>query len=312
MGGMANLTFTLHSGRRVGVTTLGDPIAERIVVFCHPAPGSSVFDPDPDVSTNRNVHIVSLDRPGYGSSDPWPYGSWPSIVRAADDIAEYLRELKRMEATIGVNRPPTVGIAGWSAGGRVALAFAARHPELVDRVAVVATPAPNHAVPWIPPELQRMSDQLAQLSPDEAMSRLSGMMQGQADAVLAADGEGAVPLDALGVGPVDAAVLERPGLHDRLGRMLRDAFRRGPGGVAGDVLSYTARPWGFEPADVRAKTLIVAGQADPIAGHAHAAWYQKAVPDARLEVMPGVGHLVIAPAWERVLSHLAPGTSTRV
>jgi len=27
--------------------------------------------------------------------------------------------------------------------------------------------------------------------------------------------------------------------------------------------------------------------------------------------VPGTGHLVIVPAWERVLSHLAPGTKKR-
>ncbi|MEY9954178.1 pimeloyl-ACP methyl ester carboxylesterase [Leifsonia sp. EB34] len=306
MGRMANLTFTLRSGRRVGVTTLGDAVAERVVVFCHPAPGSSVFDPDPDASANRGVHIVSLDRPGYGSSDPWPAGSWPSIVGAADDIAEYIREMKRLEAPIGVNRPPTIGIAGWSAGGRVALAFAARHPELVDRVAVVATPAPNEHVPWIPPELQKQSDELGRLSPDEARSRLSAMLQDQADAIRSADLESGVPLDVLGVGPVDAGVLALRGLEDRLGRMLKDAYRQGPGGVAADILSYTARPWGFDPSAVQAKTLIVAGQADPIAGHPHAAWYQRTIPDARMEVVPGAGHLVIAPAWDRVLEFLAP------
>jgi pimeloyl-ACP methyl ester carboxylesterase len=306
MGRMANLTFTLRSGRRVGVTTLGDPLAARVVVFCHPAPGSSVFDPDPDASANRGVHIVSLDRPGYGSSDPWPAGTWPSIVGAADDIAEYIREMKRTESPIGVNRPPTIGIAGWSAGGRVALAFAARHPELVDRVAVVATPAPNEEVAWIPPAMQQQSDELGRLAPDEARSRMSGMLQGQADVVRAADLEAGVPLDLLGAGPVDAGALALAGLEDRLGRMLKDAFRQGPGGVADDILSYTARPWGFDPGAVRAKTLIIGGQADPIAGHAHAAWYQRAVPDSRMEMVPGAGHLVIAQAWSRVLSFLAP------
>lgn len=303
---MANLTFTLRSGRRVGVTTLGDPLAARVVVLCHPAPGSSVFDPDPDASANRGVHIVSLDRPGYGSSDPWPAGTWPSIVGAADDIAEYIREMKRTESPIGVNRPPTIGIAGWSAGGRVALAFAARHPELVDRVAVVATPAPNEDVQWIPPAMQQQSDELGRLTPDEARSRMSGMLQGQADVVRAADLEAGVPLDLLGAGPVDAGALALAGLEDRLGRMLKDAFRQGPGGVADDILSYTARPWGFDPGAVRAKTLIIGGQADPIAGHAHAAWYQRAVPDSRMEMVPGAGHLVIAQAWSRVLSFLAP------
>lgn len=306
MSGMANLTFTLRSGRRVGVTTLGDADAERIVVFCHPAPGSGVFDPDPDVSVARDVHIVALDRPGYGSSDPYPAGTWPSITRAADDIAEYLRSLERDEGPIGVRRPRTVGVAGWSAGGRIALALAARHPGLVDRAAIIATPAPNEAVPWIPPDLQAISDRLAKLPPDEALEQLSGMLQGQADTVAAADEPGEVPAELAGAGAVDERVLERPGVRDRLGRMLRDAFRQGTIGVASDLLSYTARPWGFEPGDVRAETLIVAGQADAIAGGAHAAWYREAVPNARVEMVPDVGHLVVVPAWGEVLAHLAP------
>lgn len=309
MGPMANLTYTLRSGRRVGVTTLGDADAERIVVFCHPAPGTSVFDPDPDASATRNVHIVALDRPGYGSSDPVPYGEWPSIVRAADDIAEYLRSVVLAERSMGVRRVRTVGIAGWSAGGRVALAFAARHPDLTERVAIIATPAPNDAVPWIPPELQAESDRLGGLAPAEAIQQLSGQLQPQADAVLAAADPGDVPPEAVGATAVDDAVLAQPGVRDRLGRMLHDAFRQGTAGAAADILSYTARPWGFEPGDVRAKTLIVGGQGDAIAGNAHAAWYQKAVPDSRMEMVPGVGHLVIVPAWGRVLAHLAPNST---
>ena len=311
MGGMANLTFTLASGRTLGVTGFGDSAAERIVVFCHAAPGSSVFDPDPDASSNRNVHILAFDRPGYGSSDPLPTGTWPSIAQAADDIAEYLRSMNRDESSAGINRPDSIGIAGWSAGGRVALAFAARHPDLADRVAIIGTPAPNESVPWIDPQLQAMSDHLVTLEPDAALAQLSGMLQPQADAVNGADEAGDVPLDLLGASAVDDAVLALPGAHDRLGRMLKDAFRQGPGGVAADILSYTARPWGFDPADVAAKTLIVNGQADPLAGNAHASWYQKAIPDARVEMMPGVGHLAVIPAWDRVLSHLAPGTTRR-
>lgn len=306
MGAMADRTFTLRTGRVVGLSGFGDADAERLVVFCHAAPGSSVFDPDPDASAERNAHIVALDRPGYGSSDPWPPGTWPSIVQAADDIAEYLRSVVVAESVIGVTRPRTVGIAGWSAGGRVALAVAARHPQLVDRLAIIGTPAPNEAVPWIDPGLQQLSDQLGAMSPDEARSRLGEMLQPQADAVAAADEPGDVPLDALGIGPADQQALGRPGVHDRLGRMLKDAFRQGTGGVAADILSYTARPWGFDLADVQAKTLIVAGQADPLAGHAHAAWYQRAIPDARMEMVPGAGHLAIVPAWGRILSHLAP------
>jgi len=311
MGRMADRTFTLRSGRVLGLSSFGDSDAERLVVFCHPAPGSSMFDPDPDASAAGGAHIVALDRPGYGSSDPWRAGTWPSIVQAADDIAEYLHSVVVAESVIGVSRPRTVGVAGWSAGGRVALALAARHPQLIDRVAIVGTPAPNEAVPWIDPQLQAVSDRLAAMEPDQARAQLRSMLQPQADAVAAATEADEVPLDALGIGAVDDQVLARRGLRDRLGRMLLDAYRQGPAGVADDILSYTARPWGFDPADVAAKTLVIAGQADAIAGHAHAAWYQRALPDARLEMVPGVGHLAIASTWGRILSHLAPAQVTR-
>lgn len=304
MGRMADRTFTLRSGRVVGVSGFGDSDAERIVVFCHAAPGSSVFDPDPDASAERNAHIVAIERPGYGSSDPWPAERWPSIAQAADDIAEFIRSILVAESVIGVSRPRTVGVAGWSAGGRVALAVAARHPQLVERVAIVGTPAPNEAVPWIDPQQQALSDQLGAMAPGEAMSTLSGMLQPQADAVLSASEPGEVPLDVLGIGAADAQWLARPGVRDRLGRMLKEAFRQGTAGVAGDILSYTARPWGFDLADVQAKTLVLAGQADPLAGHAHAAWYQSSLPNARMEMVPGVGHLAVVPMWGRILSHL--------
>ncbi len=307
---MANISFTLASGRRVGVSTLGDADAERVVVFCHSAPGSSIFDPDPLVTNTRNVHILALDRPGYGSSDPLPAGEWPSIQRYADDIAEYLHFLRRDEGSIGV-RPGPVGIAGWSAGGRVALALAARHPELVDRVAIVATPAPNEQVPWIPPELASRSEELGKRPPDVAISQLGEQLDGQLGDVLNAGADAPVPLDAVGASETDSAVLDLPGARDRLERMMRDAFAQGTRGLAADILSYTARPWGFDVADVQAKTLIVNGQADAIAGNAHATWYQRSLPDARVEMIPNRGHLVIIPAWDRVLSHVGPGTKLR-
>jgi pimeloyl-ACP methyl ester carboxylesterase len=307
---MANLTFTLASGRTIGVTATGNPLADRIVVFCHPAPGSSMFDPDPLVSSTRDVHIVAIDRPGYGASEPLAPGTWPNIPRCADDIAEYLRSISRAEAQIGVGRPRAVGIVGWSAGGRIALAFAARHPDLVDRVAIVATPAPNEEVPWIEPRLTQLSEKLAALPADAALSQLTEMLEPQAQAVTAADQDDDVPLDLLGASEVDREALGRAGARDRLGRMLRDAYRQGARGVAADILSYTTQPWGFDFADVAAKTLIVNGQGDALAGNAHATWYQRTLPDARVEMVPGAGHMVIMPAWSNVLAHLAPGTLT--
>jgi hypothetical protein len=88
--------------------------------------------------------------------------------------------------------------------------------------------------------------------------------------------------------------------------MLRAAFAQGARGLAADIAGYCLQPWGFEPEAVRAKTLLLYGSHDPVADPRHGRWWQSRLPDARLEVAPGAGHLLVIPMWARVLSHLAP------
>ncbi|MEO6828009.1 MAG: alpha/beta hydrolase [Microbacteriaceae bacterium] len=300
---MANLQFTLDSGRKLGLTAFGVPTARRVVIFCHGAPGSSDFDPNPTASVDADVHILAFDRPGYGSSEPLPPGRWPSVSGAADDIAEYLHSAERAARTLGQHELDSVGVVGWSAGGRVALALAARHPDLVDRVAVVATPAPNDEVRWIDPELSRISERMAMQPPDDAVADLTNLLAAEVPGAAGpSDFEAQASLSSLGATDADAGALEYPGAIQRLEGMLRDAFRHGAIGLACDILAYTARPWGFDLSDVEAKTLLLYGEADAVAGRAHAQWYRKQLADARVEMVPGVGHLLIIPTWERVLA----------
>ncbi|MCX7523085.1 alpha/beta hydrolase [Microbacterium sp. STN6] len=302
---MSNVQFTLTSGRRLGLTASGDPTATRVVVFCHPAPGSAHFDPDPPASRS-DVHVIGIDRPGYGSSDPLPEGEWPSVAQAADDIADYLRSSEHTATSLGAHEFDSVAAVGWSAGGRVALALAARHPDLVDKVAVVATPAPNEEVEWIPPEFVAMSEKLAAMPAGQALSKLGADITHQmGDQLPGEDPEQPVPLGQLGVTDADAAALARPGVEQRLDGMLRDAFRQGAVGLATDILSYTARPWGFDLSDVQAETLLVYGEADAVAPPEHGGWYRDHLASAHMETVPEVGHLVIIPAWKRILDFLA-------
>jgi pimeloyl-ACP methyl ester carboxylesterase len=285
--------MTLRAGRRVAVHQVAEGSSDRVVVLCHPAPGSGAFDPDPEVTWARGVTLMGVDRPGYGGSEPVGDGEWASVATAADDLAEVLDRL-----ACG-----PVGVAGWSAGGRVALALAARRPELVDRVAVIATPAPDEEVPWVPSGQATALNALRGLPPDRVHraigEQLAALMPDAPDAPDQA-------LALLGAGPADEHVLARSDVRHRLTAMLEAAFAQGTTGLAADIAGYGLRPWGFRPAEVAAKTLLLYGARDPVAGPRHGTWYRRRLPDARYEQAPTEGHLLVVSRWGRVLSHLAP------
>ena len=63
---------------------------------------------------------------------------------------------------------------------------------------------------------------------------------------------------------------------------------------------------------ITAKTLLMNARQDPDAAHAAARWFAERLPSARVEMVPQTSdpesRLVLGEVWERVLSHVAPGT----
>jgi pimeloyl-ACP methyl ester carboxylesterase len=299
------MRVVLESGRRVAIHRTTKRVAwlaaegieqdgeERVVVFCHCAPGAGIFDPDPVQTQTRGVTLLSVDRPGYGGSDPVAAGQWATVGSAADDLAAVLDALN-------IER---VGVVGWSAGGRVALALAALRPDLVDRVVVVATPAPDEEIPWIAPEQRDEFERLRRLTPQEVHAELGERLR----SLVPSDPFSADALWLLAAVTSDEPALRGAGVRNRLGEMLRTAFAQGARGLAADIAGYCLRPWEFEPEDVQAKTLLLYGSRDPLAGPRHGRWWQERLPKARLEVAPDAGHLLVIPTWPRALSHLAAG-----
>ncbi|NQX04903.1 alpha/beta hydrolase [Rathayibacter sp. VKM Ac-2856] len=295
---MPSTVHTLKSGRALGVVWSGPEDAPHVVVLAHPAPGAAGLDPDPAATARHGVRLLSIDRPGYGASelltdlDPAGAGAGASPEQAAADIAEYL-------ATAGI---ASVTAAGWSAGGRVALALSANYPGLVERVAVLGTPAPDDAVPWIGEQNRTMLEQLRGLPLDEAVRSLTAALDG-------AFGSAPAPealLGMLGADEADAAVLEAPGVRERLLAVLERAAAQGNVGQAADILGYTLQEWGFAVESVDAPALLLYGAEDAAVGRLHGEWYAARLPDSRLEVVPGRGHLLAVSEWDRVLSFLLP------
>lgn len=104
------------------------------VLYCHGTPGSGYealfFD---EAARELGVRVVALDRPGLGASDAVDsrtVGGWVD-----DDVAAVVEHL-------GVKK---VSVIGFSGGSPHAMGIAARMPELVDRLALLA-PFTHHSL----------------------------------------------------------------------------------------------------------------------------------------------------------------------
>lgn len=67
---------------------------------------------------------------------------------------------------------------------------------------------------------------------------------------------------------------------------------------------------GFSLDDVSAKTLLLFG-AGAGAGSRDATWFKKRLTDARVEMNPKPGGREVVARWDRILSHVAPGSKPR-
>ncbi len=210
--------------------------------------------------------VIRFDLPGNGLSWPDPAGDY-SDARTHAVLLALMDRLGLARASIG----------GHSIGGRIAWTFAARHPERVDRLVLIApdgfaspgfdygraaeVPASMALMRWVLPKpLLNMS--LAPAYADPAV--LDDTLATRYHEMMLAPG-------------ARAAMLAR----------MRQT-------VLADPLPLLA--------GIRAQTLLLWGEQDAMIPFANSADYLGALPDARLVALPQVGHL---PQEERAEPALA-------
>jgi pimeloyl-ACP methyl ester carboxylesterase len=285
-------TITRPDGRHVAFDVHG-PADGPVVLLCHAAPGSRRFDPDPAATTAAGVRLVTVDRPGYGGSDPVSRGIVPTIPVSADDAAAVLDHLGVRSAVL----------AGWSAGGRVAAALAAARPDVASALFLIATPAPDDDVPWVD-DTYRPAIAAMRSAPADAVDMMVANLTAATGGDEGGDGDATVLVTG---GPADERALAADGaLRDRVVAMVAEAMAQGPVGTAADIVAYTVADWGFDPAAIGAPTTCVYGADDTLVPPAHGEWWAARIPAARVEVVDGAGHLVVVPAWPRVLAAAGP------
>lgn len=272
---------TLRDGRTVASAEWGD-LGGRPVVLFHGSPGSRLLCPDDDATAALGVRLITVDRPGYGRSDPDPDHS---LQTWADDYAE-------LHAVL---RLPPCPIVGWSGGGPYALACAVRTPALVTSIGLAASRGPLDDLPDGWSARDRSHAELLRRDPAAALEAITNSCQWYADdpASMFADGWD---------GP-DDAILSQTNVRQTMIEWAVEGARQGSIGLVADQIAKF-EPWGFSVADVSQGVGVWVGGADDPRVHNAANYFIATIPRATLVTYEDSGHLLPIAHWAEMLTWL--------
>lgn len=282
----ASRTITLADGRRLGLAEFGDPGGPPVLYF-HGWPSSRF---EPAVLNIRGVRIISVDRPGYGLSDPV---TGPSTRRLAD----WPRDIGALADALGLRRFAVFGMSG---GAPYAASVAAAMPARVAALALISGVGPPDA-----PGMQggRMSLLLGfGTSPIRrkivfTMARQLLLSERAEETILSVRKR-----------LRSGGARDQEAFTDDFALRLLACWREGLGrsieGAASDARIY-GEPWPFSPADIRVPTIIWHGEMDAIVPASIARHYARLIPAARTTIVPAEGHVsLIVNHHQTILSEL--------
>jgi pimeloyl-ACP methyl ester carboxylesterase len=269
-------TVRLDGDRRLGYAEYG-PAEGRPLLWFHGTPGARrQISPEARAATHeRDVRLISVERPGIGDSTPHRY----------DAIVEWAADLERVCDALGVDR---FGVAGLSGGGPYALACAHEMPSRVVAAALLGGVAPaigKDAADGGPSTAARLFSPLLRHTHAPLGHALRGLVR-----ALEPFGEQAIALFARMMPPGDKRLFEDEGIR----RMFQDDIIEGSRVQMQSVFLDAAlfgRHWGFELGDVRVPVHLFYGDADNIVPVEHGEHIAKRLPYAVLRIRADEGHL---------------------
>ncbi len=278
-------TIRLQDGRQLAYCEWG-ALDGRPVVLLHGAPGSRLICPDEEATEAAGVRLLTVDRPGYGRSDPRPARTlldWPAdYVELADQLGL-----------------PPCPVVGWSAGGKYALALGFGAPDRVTTIGLAGSPGPRDQVPGALDELSPEDQAAVELL---ARDRAAGLAAISKICAWYAD-DGWETIFAESWGDADDRLLAQPDVLDPMKALLREGARQGSAGFASDE-AVALTPWAFSVADIRQPVHVWVGESDLQVGRAHADYLAASIPRATLVTFPAAGHLFPISHWGEMLAAL--------
>ena len=272
------MILTLPDGRQLDYRVSG-PDGGTPLVFHHGTPGSVL----PARSIERAAHarglrLVTFSRAGYGASSRQ---QGRRVVDVVNDTAAVLAAIGATESYV----------AGWSGGGPHTLACAARL-DGVKAALVIAGVAPSGEsdLDFLAGMGQDNLDEFGEAAAGEARIRtyLDAARPGLQHATAA---EIITEMASL-LPEVDRAVLSDEYGED-LATGYHEALRVGVDGWLDDDLAFLD-DWGFGLGEIAVPTSLWQGTADLMVPPSHGEWFARHLPQAKVTILDGEGHLSLA------------------
>jgi pimeloyl-ACP methyl ester carboxylesterase len=274
---VTELDLTVN-GRTLHVYDTGAAADRRLAVFWHHGTPNTGPPPEPllPAAARLGIRWVSYDRPGYGRSTPDPHRR---VGSAGDLVMSVADEL-------GIAR---FAVMGHSGGGSHAVACGALLSDRVLAVVSISGLAAFDAegLDWFAG--------MAQSGVESLRAAAAGRSAKESQVASSADYDPEFT-------PADEAALA--GGWSWLLGVVREATATGQGGLIDDDLAYVA-PWGADPGQVTAPTLLLHGGRDRVVPSSHSEWLARRCPSSELRLRPDEGHISILNWSESALEWLA-------
>jgi pimeloyl-ACP methyl ester carboxylesterase len=272
------------------------PADGKPVLYVHGWPGSRLEQsviPSPSLG-RFGVRLISVDRPGYGTTDPLP-----------GTRSERMRDVLRVADALGIDRFPVMGI---SCGGANVLTLAAIASDRVTCVVTVSGQMPyddEEAIATLAP------DQLAEL-PSFRRGRTPELEQGCEDERSSWHGD---VLEWLGDALATFSERERrlvadPWFRDVLTADLAEALRPGYEGILEDAL-LCVQPFDVDVSSIRCPVVAIHGTADDWEPLPNLRRILRTIEDASLFLLDGANHFGPLCFPDLLLSLVAPADRGR-
>jgi pimeloyl-ACP methyl ester carboxylesterase len=262
----------MPDGRELAYEEYGDPDGTPVLSFHGGLSSRLDAAPAHEAALSLGIRIISPDRPGIGRSTFQPGRrllDWP------DDVAA-------LTAALAIDH---FAVMGWSSGGPYAAVCAARMGDRVTAVGLLSSAVPlglfgttkglssdDRILLFLVRRAPRLASALLRVSiADATETRLYREIRRTFPAV-------------------DRAALDERGSIVDAVAFVKESMRQGTAGCLQDYRVF-GDPWGFELGEITAPVHLWEGTEDHTGPPEYRELLLRHLPDARLTLVPGEGHL---------------------